>query len=204
MDVFPKTLARCLKNVLDPIDIDLASAIVSGYELDISAMGNTPTTTLSVLKFGNDIAFAQAASTLAQTWAGSGVAEAKAFLYHFNCPNPWDGPWKGEATHALDIVFALQNYRDHLSPGQRRSAVRFAEDIITFVNGKDPWQSYELGRPVSMIYFAKAEGQEDESKLVANGSLEHGGRRSVLQEFAKKGLLDKVMDAWQMFMQGPW
>lgn len=202
-DVFPKTLARYLQIVLDPIDIRLAPAIISGYDLAVSAMANTSKTTLSVLKLGNDICFAQAASTLARTWAATNVPRSKAFMYHFNCPNPWDGPWKGEATHGLDIVFALQNYREHLSLGQRRSTERFAKDIITFVNGNEPWQSYDPGNPTSMIYLAEADGQEDKSQLVDDRSLEHTGRRSLLDGFASRGVLDKVMDAWQMFMRGP-
>ncbi|KEF53508.1 uncharacterized protein A1O9_10483 [Exophiala aquamarina CBS 119918] len=202
-DVFPKTLAQHLDTILDPIDIQLAPAIISGYDLAVAATVNTPETTLAVLKLGNDICFAQATSTLAQTWAASGVPGSKAFLYHFNCPNPWDGPWKGEATHGLDIVFALQNYREHLSIGQRRSTERLAKDIITFVNGNEPWQGYDLDKPTSMIYFAEAEGWEDKSELVDERSLEHTRQRSVLHEVASKGALDKVMDAWQMFMRGP-
>jgi len=202
-DVFPKTLAQYLHIVVDPIEVGIAPAIISGYDLAVSAMVNIPQSTLPVLKLGNDICFAQAASTLAETWAVAVVPGSKAFMYHFNCLNPWDGPWKGETTHGLDIVFALQNYREHLSLGQRRSTERFARDIINFVNGNEPWQGYDVENPTSMVYFAEADGQEDKSQVVDDRALDKTGRRSLLEEFASKGVLDKVMDAWQMFMRGP-
>lgn len=158
----------------------------------------------SVLHFGNDITFALPAIALAQAWSVSPISGVQAFLYHFNCPNPWEGPWKGHASHVLDIAFALQNYRDRLSSGQRQCAERLARDIIHFVNGNEPWKQYEQSANAeSMIYFAPAEGDEDESRLVSDQDTELTSRRDILQRLAKGDMLDKVMDAWLMFMSGP-
>jgi carboxylesterase type B len=182
----------------------LTPAIVSAYGLDTSASLNSERTTEPVLNFGNDITFAEPAIEFAQAWSASSVPDTKAFVYHFNCPNPWDGPWKGYACHVLDIAFALQNYREFLSPGQRLCAERFAKDIIRFVNSDDPWDAWdESAKPGSMVYFAPAEGNEDESRFVPGKDPEQTGRRTELRKLAKGELLDKVMDAWQMFMAGP-
>lgn len=38
----------------------------------------------------------------------------------------------------LDFAFLFQGYNEHLGPEQRGSAVRFAEDVVDFVNGEAP------------------------------------------------------------------
>jgi hypothetical protein len=203
-DIFSKTLEQCLARNLDPLDTTLTPAIVSTYGLDTSTSSNTEKTIEPVLNFGNDITFAAPVVAFAQAWSASSVPDTKAFMYHFNSPNPWEGPWKGYSSHVLDIAFALQNYREFLSPGQRLCAEKFARDILRFVNGIDPWDAWEKSaKPGSMVYFAPAKGDEDGSKFVLDEDTEHTGRRTILQRLAKGEVLDKIMDAWQMFMAGP-
>lgn len=199
-DILPKTLAENLKAQLDPVDPKLAPAVISGYGLDETASANSPATTRAVLNVGNDIHFALPALAVAKIWSSSTVEGTKAFLYHFNCPNPWDGPLKGEASHILDIAFALQNYKEQLSPGQRLCAERFASDIIRFVNGEDVWEDYHpSARPTSMIYSAPAEGGKDESHLVQDSSAESTGRREVVQKLGAEPIWDKILHSWQAF-----
>lgn len=204
MDFFPRTLEQCLSRTLDRLDPGLTPAIVSAYGFDTTASSNTAKTTKPVLDLGNDITFAIPVTAFAQAWLASSVPDTKAFVYHFNCPNPWDGPWKGHASHVLDIAFALQNYREYLSPGQRLCAEKFACDIIHFVHGADPWDAWgNGGEAASMVYFAPIEGKKDESRSVSGEDLEQTGRRDVLQKLATGEVLDRIMDAWQMFMAGP-
>lgn len=204
MDILPKTLESCLSSVFDPIDVTIAPAIVSAYGLKTSATSNTPETTKAVLDFGNDVSFALPARSFTRSWSSSSVPGTAAFLYHFNCPNPWDGPWKGHAIHIQDIAFVFQNYKDHLSLGQQQSGERFARDIITFVNGDDPWPAYENGvKPGSMVYYAPTEGDKDESKFIPDETSEHTGRNYILQNLLTAALFDKLADAWQLFMQSP-
>lgn len=203
-DIFPKSLERCLSTVFDPIDATITPAIVSAYGIDTSATSNTEKSTQSVLEFGNDITFALPASSFARVWSASPIPGTNAYLYHFNCPNPWDGPWKGHATHAQDLMFVLQNYKNQLSLGQRQCADRFARDIITFVNGASLWPAFQNGaEPGSMVYYAPAEGDADESRFIANGASEWTGRRDILQKLVKEAQFDKLLDSWQMFMRGP-
>lgn len=135
---------------------------------------------------------------------GFPVPGTEAFLHRFNCPNPWDGPWKGHATHILNIAFALQYYAEYLSPGQRASAERFAKDIITFVQGKDPWLAYRNGiNRNTMVYYAPMHGGQDMSQVVENKEPRKTGRKDNLEKLVKPELLDKLTDAWQMSMAGP-
>lgn len=203
-DILPKTLAQYLSTTLDPVGAILAPAIVAAYGIDPSTTSNTPESIERVLDLGNDICFAEAARTFTRTWSGSSVADTEALLYRFNCPNPWDGPWKGHAVHIQDIAYLLLNYQEYLSPGQQQSAERFANDIIAFSNGKRPWAAYQnYFAEESMVYYSSMIGDKDCSTFVLDEALGDTGRRKILQQVVSVGLLDKVMDAWQMFMAGP-
>ncbi len=204
-DILPKTLADHLTSTLDPVDPALAPAIISGYGLDTSATANTPESLEAVLNLATDICFALGARTFARTWSDAGAeAATEAFLYRFNVPNPWDGPWKGWATHILDIAFVLQNYRERLAPGQQRAGDKFTDDVISFVNGGSPWPAYRIGAEEgAMVYFATEQGEEDESRFVPNETPETVDRRDIIQRLMKQEVYDKVMEAWEGFMKGP-
>ncbi|BCS25481.1 uncharacterized protein APUU_50192S [Aspergillus puulaauensis] len=203
-DILPKTLAQYLSNALNPVDSNLAPAIATAYAIDPSTTSNTTESMERVLDLGNDICFAEAARTFTRAWAGSSVPDTEALLYRFNCPNPWDGPWKGHALHIQDVAYLLLNYQKYLSTGQQQSAIRFANDIIAFSNGKRPWAAYQNHlAEKSMVYFSPMNGDKDCSTFVSDESFGETGRRRILQQVMSVGLLDKVMDAWQMFMAGP-
>jgi carboxylesterase type B len=200
-DILPKTLADHLTATLDPISPSLGPAIISGYGLDATATTNTPESLEAVLELATDICFALGARAFASTW-GSG-AGTESFLYRFNVPNPWDGPWKGRATHILDIAYVLQNYRERLAPGQQQTADRFTKDVVSFVNGGSPWPAYKDGAEGSMVYFATEQGNDDESRFVARETPETVDRRDIIQKAMTQDVFDKVMDAWEGFMKGP-
>jgi carboxylesterase type B len=52
------------------------------------------------------------------------------YVYYFNEGNPWEGPWKGQASHLLDIAYLFQNYSKHLCQQQQAVATAFAEDVF--------------------------------------------------------------------------
>lgn len=203
-DILPKTLAQCLSTVFDPVDTNIAPAITSAYGLDIGARSNSSAMTKKCLDFAADVSFALPTRYLTRSWASSSVPDSRAYLCHFNSPNPWEGPWKGHATHALDIIFVLQNYREHLSAGQRRCAERFAGDLIAFVNGAEPWSAYGAdGKPGAMVYYAPMEGDKDESEFVSTGLPEKTGRTNILVDLVGEERLDMLVQACQMFLIGP-
>ncbi|KAK4171979.1 putative carboxylesterase [Triangularia setosa] len=200
-DILPKTLATFLAVTLDPVDPELAPAIVSGYGLDTSATANSQESLKAVLDLATDICFGLGARTFVRSWSEAGL---DAFLCHFNVPNSWDGPWKGYATHILDIAFILQNYREHLPAGQQKAANKQTEDAIAFIYGEAPWPGYKGGtQEGAMVYYAPEQGEEDQSRFVPGEVPEETGRRDILQKLMKQEVLDKVMDAWDLFMKGP-
>ncbi|PLB35005.1 Alpha/Beta hydrolase protein [Aspergillus candidus] len=203
-DIFSQTLVKCLSTSFENVDPSIALAIAAAYDLDPSSTSNTPESMKKVLNFGNDVCFAVAAQSFTRAWSSSSVPGTEALQYRFNCPNPWDGPWKGHATHILDIAFVLQNYAEHLSNGQRLSAEQFAADLITFIHGKKPWAEYQVGTAEgSMVYNASIAGDQNLSGFAASEAPEKTGRRYALQALVKPELFDRLMDAWQMFMAGP-
>lgn len=206
IDILPKTLANILSTVFDPINTKIAPTLISAYALDTNAVSNTLQTTLPILNFGNDIMFSLPAHAFARAWSHSRspVNGTESFLCHFNCPNPWDGRWKGYATHVLDLNFVLQNFREDLSRGQRESAERYARDIIAFVHGESPWDAYEVdARPGSTVYYAPVDGEQDGSRFVPDEESESTGRRDIFQKVVGEALFDKLVDVWQLFMAGP-
>ncbi|KAH6698468.1 hypothetical protein BKA61DRAFT_682499 [Leptodontidium sp. MPI-SDFR-AT-0119] len=175
-DIFPQTLAQWLKSVFDPIDSTMAPAIISAYGLELSATSNTLETTEAVLNFGNDVMFDLPTVYFTRAWSRCQISDTEAFLSRFNNQNLWDGPWKGRATHAQDVAFLFQNYRDALSAGQCKSAERFARDIITFTSGGTAWPPYEHDtKSGAMVYNASEE--KDISQYVSDQRPEWTGRR---------------------------
>ncbi|PKS09653.1 hypothetical protein jhhlp_004272 [Lomentospora prolificans] len=200
-DVLPKTLAACLSAVFGPIDSTIAPALIEMYGIDVKATSNSRPAIEPVLNFANDVLFAAPAVAFSKAWSSSSVPGTESFLCHFNCPNPWEGPWKGYSTHILDIAFALQNYNECLSPGQAKCAERYGKDVISFVNGGSPWVAYhETKSPGAMVYNASEQGVEDNSKFVAHAVADETGRRNHLGAIVKEEHFDKLLDVWQMFV----
>ncbi|PVH70749.1 putative carboxylesterase [Cadophora sp. DSE1049] len=109
-----------------------AQAILEEYH--IKADSEDESTMYAILQFANDIAFAAPVTAFTRFWTPSDV-----YVYHFNEPNPWEGPGKGLATHILDVAFLLLNFNDHLSEPQKSTAKLFAGHFIDFVNGEAPF-----------------------------------------------------------------
>lgn len=202
-DILPQTLAECLHSVFDPIDTNIAPAIASAYGLDVNARINSLESTKPCLDFAADVLFALPTRYLTRALAAADDSNNKVYLCHFNCPNPWDGPWKGHATHALDIIFALQNYRGYLSAGQQQCSERLAKDLIAFVNGEEPWPAYDRHRPGSMVYFASMEAERDASEYIRTLDPAKTGRKTDLVDLVDEESLDKLVQACQMFLVGP-
>ncbi|KAI4596293.1 hypothetical protein KJ359_005422 [Pestalotiopsis sp. 9143b] len=100
----------------------------------------------NVLQYISDVAFFVPAVELATGFKNT------SYVYAFNEPNPWDGTFKGEASHILDVAFIFQNYNEHLDETQRASAVTFGQDVIKFTNGEAPWKSFQPGQHGSAVY----------------------------------------------------
>lgn len=200
-DNLASTLKKCLETVFSD-DSTEVTAIMNGYGIDESKEDRMP-----VLDFVNDIAFAQGAKAAAQAWAGAGSRlGSKAYLTHFNMPNPWDGPWKGHATHALDAAIVLGNYNEFLGEGQKACAEKMTADLLALAAGKEPFPAYSGAQDgKSMVYYAGTDSKKDESYVASDSDESKTGRRGVLDNVAAGNpeVLDKLLGAFGLFIQGP-
>jgi hypothetical protein len=189
-----KTFSESIRNSLTS-NPSIAEQVLKAYS--ISADLTDRVAFHSILKFAADICFFAPALAFAKGWPG------KAFLYHFNEPNPWDGEWKGEATHVLDVAFLLQNFNEFLSSAQRDSATAFAGDIIKFINGKAPWPVFEQTKPVSRFYGPSTR-KGSEARAAYMGGICEGntGRRSTILHLSELVDLDILTVAWHNFVAG--
>lgn len=199
-DNLPETLTKSLVAVFGADSDTQVTPLVQVYGInDPSKPGDK----LPVIHFINDVVFAQGAKATAQAWSAAGSAERKAYLSHFNFPNPWDGPWKGHASHALDIVIVLGTYNAFLSLGQKACAEHMTDDFLRLAYNEEPFPPFRSGGE-SKVYYADADGQKDESKVVQDADAGLTRRRAILEETAAGNpeVLDKLLAAFGLFMQG--
>jgi len=178
-DSIHKTLGDNSKKVLEAYNINADQSDKEGL--------------YNILKFSNDISFFAPAIAFAQGWRG------KSYVYHFNEPNPWDGEWKGEAGHVLDVAYLFQNYNEFLDEAQRQVAVTFAGDFIKFVNGKWPATSFGT-KEGAQIYGPSGKGFT--SEFVEGIATEKTGRRYTIYELADEIGLDALAGVWSAFFTG--
>jgi carboxylesterase type B len=144
-----------------------------------------------ILEFASDIRFYAPVIALGDNWVG------ESYIYHFNEPNPWEGPWKGEANHLMDVVYLFQNFNEKLSPAQQKRAEQFAEHIVIFVNGKSPYPSRQSNKNGAMVY-----GGPTGATFVESATAQGFGRRDTIFTFAKTVGLDALNEALIRFLAG--
>ncbi|KAF2270515.1 alpha/beta-hydrolase [Lojkania enalia] len=175
---------------------DAASALLSSY--NISATTDDDEAMLSILRFASEISFYAPALAFAKGW--SQAKDSKFFLYHFNEGNPWEGRFKGEAGHILDVAFLFQNYNEFLNDGQKAVARAYGEDFIKFVNGIDPWPPVEGGKPGARVYGPSSAGII--AKYVPSGNSEEVGRQDRVLKLGELAGFDAILEVFQAFFQG--
>ncbi|UPL03134.1 hypothetical protein LCI18_014068 [Fusarium solani-melongenae] len=145
-----------------------------------------------ILNFAHDAIFYVPAVALAKAWSGP------AYVYHFNEPNPWDGPWKGRASHLTDIGFIFHNFDGYMTDAQRAVGARYASDLIEFANGNAPWPA--LGeRNTARIYGPSVRGIiATTTELDSNATQ----RRTWAQEMLEDIGADRVNNAVHHFLAG--
>lgn len=169
---------------------DHASVLLSSY--DITPSTSDDEALLSILRFATEINFYAPSLAFAKGWPQT--KENKFFLYHFNEGIPWEGRFKGQAGHILDVAFLFQNYNEHLSEAQRAVARAFAEDFIEFVNGNDPWPPVEGGVMGARVYGPSSEGIT--AKYVASGKPEEVGRRDTVLKLGEMAGFDTILSVF--------
>ncbi|KAH9205307.1 hypothetical protein DL95DRAFT_417531 [Leptodontidium sp. 2 PMI_412] len=120
-----------------------------------------------------------------RAWSRCQISDTEAFLYRFNNQNLWDGPWKGRATHAQDVAFLFQNYRDVLSAGQ---LVEQHGHPMSMILSRGLWFITQVRRKI----FLSTSRIKD-----LNGQVEG---IIILQKVVGEELLDKLVIVWQKFI----
>jgi hypothetical protein len=146
----------------------------------------------NALHFANDIGFYAPLMAIVSGWP------KKAYAFAFNEPNPWPGRYQGVATHVLDAAFLFQNYNEFLDEAQKGSAKVFGEHFVDFVVGAEPYPPYVAGEGGAMIYGPG----EKRQRFVKSSKSEDYGRRSTIFKLAESSGLEKLSDAWGVFMRG--
>uniref|UniRef100_A0A9P3ENT3 Carboxylic ester hydrolase n=1 Tax=Aspergillus pseudoviridinutans TaxID=1517512 RepID=A0A9P3ENT3_9EURO len=143
----------------------------------------------AVLNFINDVVSFAPVMSFAQGWKGN------VHVYYFNEGNPWEGPWKGQPSHLLDIAYLFQNYSEYLGEQQQAVATAFAEDFFRFCYGFSPWpvvdkQGNERG------FAARVYGPSDKGLSATITAQPYGGetmRRNIIFGKADKVSLDDLL-----------
>lgn len=175
---------------------DAASTLLSAY--NITSSSNDDEALLSLIRFGTEISFYAPSLAFAKGWPRT--KDNKFFLYHFNEGIPWEGKFKGEAGHILDVAFLFQNYNEHLSEEQKEVAHAYGADIINFINGSDPWPPVEGEQFGARVYGPSSEGIT--AKYVASGKPAEVGRHDRVLKLGDQIGFDLVMDVFQNFAFG--
>ena len=175
---------------------EAASLLLSSYNITPSASDEE--VVLSILRFASEISFYAPALAFAKGWPQT--KDNKFFLYHFNEGIPWEGRFKGEAGHILDVAFLFQNFNEFLSDEQKAVARAYGEDFIEFMNGNDPWPPVEGDKMGARVYGPSSDGVT--TKYVESGNPEEVGRRDVVLKLGELAGFDNILEAFHNFFQG--
>ncbi|KAJ5268627.1 hypothetical protein N7505_004385 [Penicillium chrysogenum] len=186
---FRESLTRSLGSA------DRAKEVLTAYTITEDMHGEDALK--SILQFANDISFFIPVLNYGHCWSGN------AFIYHFNEPNSWDGPWKGYATHLLDVSYLFQNYNEALSEPQRAVASQFARDLVAFSCGRAPWPVFKYE---TKDFYARVYGGQgtDNSGQVATVLIPHTRteRSETISNLMRSIPADDLSRAWGSFMAG--
>ncbi|RAR15774.1 para-nitrobenzyl esterase [Stemphylium lycopersici] len=175
---------------------DVAKELIEAYEIKTSSSDEEAL--LAILRFASEISFYAPTRAFAEGWPNT--PESKFFIYHFNEGIPWEGRFKGEAGHILDVAYLFQNYNEHLDDAQIKVAREYGEDFIKFVNGEDPWPPVQTDKYSAKVYGPSADGVT--SRWVPDGAPAKIGRDERVLKLGEKVGFDKVLDVFQNFFQG--
>lgn len=154
--------------------------------------GKSETAINSVLEFAQDIGFYAPMIAIAGGWPG------KAYVFHFNEPNPWIGRFQGVASHILDAAFLFQNYNEYLDEEQCKSAGMMGQHFLEFVCGMEPFPPYSAAGGGAMIYGPGPKRHE----YIRSLNSEDVGRRNYIFTLAGSSSLEALSSAWTTFMAG--
>lgn len=156
---------------------DAKAALLNAYDAGQDG-GN-----FSFLQFAHDVVQLSATRLIANRWPGP------AYVFHFNEPNPWEGRFKGVASHLLDTAFLFQNYEEYLDEEQASTGRTFGLHLIKFVSGGDPFGAFSTGSGKVQVYGPG----EPRSRQVDASDLRAAGRRDHVFKLAEAVGLERLV-----------
>jgi carboxylesterase type B len=172
---------------MDSLPQQAASKLLTGYGIDSSTEDDQAFE--RVLQFGGDVSFYAPTLAFAQGLGDN----MPVYVYRFNEPNDWPGPWQGRTTHIHDLTYLFQNFNEFLSGEQSQLAEEFATDVLNYVNGQTPWQSWVRTRRVAKVFATDGKGVKEDVP-------EQTGRRKVFLDLVDEVGFDVLKDAFGRFM----
>lgn len=189
VSTFRESLTRSLEST------DRASQVFAAY--DITEDISDHEAFKRILNFANDLCFFVPVLNYGHCWSG------QAFLYHVNEPNSWEGPWKGYASHIIDVVYLFQNYNESLSESQRVVATQLAKDVIRFSYAHAPWPPFkwETGELYSRVYGGRR--ADNTGKVITILAPDpRTERKGTILQLMQSISADELSRAWRLFMAG--
>ena len=150
-------------------------------------------TLAAVINYITDISFFAPAVKLSQLWPGK---------YHvglFNEKNPWDGIYKGRASHLLDTAYLWGNYNPKYTRENWAVGRAMAEDVISFISERDNLPVFDEKKKLVTLYGPSDKGRSSE---VTNLDNEITDRDLRFFDLAKMvGGLDTLLDMMAAFLK---
>ncbi|KAI1843768.1 hypothetical protein JX265_001062 [Neoarthrinium moseri] len=148
------------------------------------------------LYFVNDLCYFGATATFAEGWSNN------CYTFFMNERNPWDGRFKGEATHVIDVSLLFQNFNDQLPTAMQASAKAFATDLFTFMAGRAPWPACTEKAQTARVYGPSSwetEVQNSTLHVVHSLVAPETGRRGAILDIGRRLGLDNLAAAFGSF-----
>jgi carboxylesterase type B len=118
----------------------------------------------------------------------------KTFAYHVDQRSTLDHCLKGQAYHAIDLLYVFLNGKETMSAEQIVLAERMASDWIVFAHGKEPWEPFASNKRW-MIYGP--EKHQSTWELQSEDQDEPVRRYSRFRALLQDGLYEKLYNAVQ-------
>ncbi|EKG10490.1 hypothetical protein MPH_12348 [Macrophomina phaseolina MS6] len=174
---------------LDATHPGLAAKVLGAYAIEAGAGAQEALP--RIVELASDLLFRASARAYVDAWPGSG--QGRAWLYDFEMKNPWEGRWKGYATHILDVAAFFLNFEEKLpSEGYGERAREWAGDVLDFVVGNGA--GWDAEREVRVF-------KEDGHAIVKKEEEVRGDKLSGILKGEGVGF-DVLAEAWGNFMQG--
>lgn len=114
------------------LDDEAATHLLNTFK--ISTANDSQETLDTATKFFTVNGFVRPAIDYAKAWPNP----EKVHLFTFNQGNPFDGPFKGKATHTVDALYQFQTMADQFpSQVDKDIGVDFAVALVDFAHGRE-------------------------------------------------------------------